>query len=170
MRIFSISISISVLDTLYLPIFRSLILVSSTYSRLSLYFGILRLPPSQIRRLFSSSNPFLVSPSRRNPLCLSFSCLPTSFSALQFASARIHMNATRIPGESTRTHARTYARTHTNTYVHVRLMKSTNTSRYEWLAHASERDRVTRVYHVYCVTDLIGLYCKLNLRRVWLNL
>lgn len=51
---------------------------------------------------------------------------------------RTHTYARRIfPASNTN------ERTHANIHAHARLVKSTNTSQYEWLVHARERDRVT---------------------------
>lgn len=156
MRTFSISIFVLCPLSLSLsaPILCSLIPVPSTYTRLSL--PRCSPSPSLVNSfcLFSSCIPFFVSPSRRNPFCPSRSCLlflPLSFTALQFASTRTRVRdaySRRVTRTQADTHARMHARTNARTHAHVCLMKSTNTSQYEWLVHASERDRVTRVHRV----------------------
>lgn len=162
MRTFSISISVLCPLYLYPTLSLFLFLFLCSYASLShscsLYLhSVISIPiysPSSFLinsfRLFSSCIPFFVSPSRRNPVCLSRSCLlflPLSFIALQFASTHTHVRDAYFQ-RVTCTRVDTHARTHARTYAYIGLMKSTNTSQYEWLVHASERDRVMRVHRV----------------------
>lgn len=158
---FSLSLSL-------LPCFGSLIPVPSTYTRLSLP----RCSPSPSLvnsfRLFSSCIPFFVSPSRRNPLCPSRSCLlflPLSFTALQFASARIRVRDA-YSRQVTRTQAGRHVRTHARTDERTNACTRTSHEEYKYksIRVASTRKRA-RSSAPCIVADLIGLYRELSLRE-----